>query len=473
MDIQVNPKIIAARRTVDLHDALGQLHAQPQAATGHAQRQIALAQSDAGQGAFLRVFEASALLQARQADARRQQGMPAGRLAGLGISIKDLFDVAGQPATGGSRVLDGQHSALCGLLAAQTPDSAAVARLRAAGASFTGHTQLSEFAFSGLGLNPHHGTPANPVTAVIDPVPRIPGGSTSGGAVSVAIGASWAALGSDTGGSIRIPAALQGLVGFKNTQHLTPRDGCIPLSTTLDTACAITLSVRDAVLLHEVLADRTVRLSGRPLHRARFAVPTDLMLEQLAPAVAQAFERSLAALRAAGAEVVMLALPELAELSQLNAQGGFSAAESWAWHRARLARHAELYDPRVALRIRRGERLQAADYLDLLQARQDWCRRVSQRLRGFDAALSPTVPLTAPPLQPLLDDDTLFFQTNALMLRNPAVVNFLDGCALTLPCQQAGELPVGLMLWSVAGQDDVVLDLGLAAEACLHAAGAR
>ena len=448
MDIQVNPEIIAARRSPDLHDALGRMHLPPHSATGYMQRQLALAHSTACQGAFLRVFDASALLQAQQADARRLQGLPTGRLAGLGISVKDLFDVAGQPATGGSRVLNGEHSALSGLVAEHTADSAAVARLRAAGASLMGHTQLSEFAFSGLGLNPHHGTPANPVTAVMDAVPRAPGGSTSGGAVSVATGASWAALGSDTGGSIRIPAALQGLVGFKNTQALTPREGCIPLSTTLDTACAITLSVRDAVLLHEILSDRAVPLARRPLHRARFAVPTNLMLDALAPDVAQAFERSLAALRQAGADVVMLALPELAELSGLNAQGGFSAAESWAWHRARLARHADRYDPRVALRIRRGEAMQAADYLDLLKARQDWCQRVALRLRGFDAALSPTVPLTAPPLQPLLDDDTLFFQTNALMLRNPAVINFLDGCALTLPCQKAGDLPVGLMLWS-------------------------
>ena len=139
-----------------------------------------------------------------------------------------------------------------------------MARLRAAGAALVGHTNLSEFAFSGVGINPHHGTPANPATAALDPTPRVPGGSTSGGAVSVATGAAWAALGSDTGGSIRIPAALQGLVGFKNTQRLTPLTGAIPLSSTLDTGCAITHSVRDAVLLHEVLAARRVALSRRP-----------------------------------------------------------------------------------------------------------------------------------------------------------------------------------------------------------------
>jgi aspartyl-tRNA(Asn)/glutamyl-tRNA(Gln) amidotransferase subunit A len=344
-----------------------------------------------------------------------------------------------------------------------------VARLRAAGAAIVGHTNLSEFAFSGLGINPHHGTPANPAAAAVDPAtPRVPGGSTSGGATSVASGAAFAALGSDTGGSIRIPAAFQGLVGFKNTQALTPLEGCLPLSTSLDTTCAITRSVRDAVLLHEVLAARPVRLPGRPLAALRFALPVTLMQDGLEPAVAAAFERTLSKLRAAGAGVEEIALAPLAELATINAQGGLTAAESWAWHRSRLAMRAESYDPRVAFRIRRGQAMSAADYIDLLRLRRDWIERMRTLLTAFDAALSPTVPMVAPPLAPLVGDDEAFFAANGRALRNPSAVNFLDGCALSLPCQRDGELPVGLMVWAAGGHDDAVLGASLAIEAALR-----
>ncbi|MFY9513624.1 MAG: amidase family protein, partial [Rubrivivax sp.] len=245
---------------------------------------------------------------------------------------------------------------------------------------------------------------------------------------------------------------------------LTPLAGSVPLSTTLDTACAITHSVRDAVLLHEVLAARSVTLPGRPLAALRFAVPRTLMLDGLEPAVATAFHAALAALREAGARVETIELPELAELAAINAKGGFAAAEAWTWHRERLATRAAQYDPRVAVRIRRGEAMDAADYIELLQARRQWIARVQATLRGFDAALSPTVPIVAPPLAPLLADDAAFFAVNGQLLRNCAAVNFLDGCALSLPCQRLGELPVGLMVWGPAFADDTVLGASLAIE---------
>lgn len=380
------------------------------------------------------------------------------------MSIKDLFDVAGQTTAAASRVLADAMPA--------ASDCPAVARLRAAGAAFVARTNMSEFAFSGVGINPHHGTPANASTAALDATPRIPGGSTSGGAVSVAAGAAWAALGSDTGGSIRIPAALHGLVGFKNTARLVPTDGAIPLSTTLDTVCAITLSVRDAILMHEILAQRNVSLQRKPASALRLAVPTTLMLDGLEPPVATAFERGLATLRGAGARIEEIALPPLAELAALNAAGGFSAAESWAWHRRRLATQGEQYDPRVAMRIRRGERMSAADYVELIWARRDWIARMEAAMSGFDAMLSPTVPLLAPPIAPLLINDDAFFATNAALLRNPSAINFLDGCALSLPCHAPGTMPVGLMVWSSALRDDAVLDASLAIEAAL-AAGPR
>jgi aspartyl-tRNA(Asn)/glutamyl-tRNA(Gln) amidotransferase subunit A len=442
--------LLAARRAIEQ----GQTSARIQL-----DQSLLVADSPACAYAFIRRFDAQARAAAMAVDAGHAQGAPLPPLAGLAVSIKDLFDVAGQPSTAGSAAMADAEPA--------THDCPAVARLRAAGAALIGHTNLSEFAFSGVGINPHHGTPVNAGTLALDATPRAPGGSTSGGATSVAAGAAWAALGSDTGGSIRIPAALQGLVGFKNTQRLTPLAGCIPLSSTLDTSCVITRSVRDAVHLHELLAGRRTAGGSRPTRLLRLAVPTTLVLDDLEPGVAQAFESALRALRAAGAVIDDLPLPPLQELASINAQGGFTAAESWAWHRARLAERADRYDPRVALRIRRGQAMGAADYVDLLQTRRDWIARVESLIAPYDALLSPTVPLVAPPLSPLLASDDAFFATNARLLRNPAVVNFLDGCALSLPCHAQGHLPVGLMVWSGAMADDHVLSTSLAIEATL------
>jgi aspartyl-tRNA(Asn)/glutamyl-tRNA(Gln) amidotransferase subunit A len=376
-------------------------------------------------------------------------------LAGLPVSVKDLFDVAGQPTRAGSVVLQGP---------AATQDCPAVARVRAAGGLIAGRTNMTEFAFSGVGINPHHGTPVNPADSG---TPRIPGGSSSGAAVSVALGAAWLGLGSDTGGSLRIPAALCGLVGFKSTARLVPTEGAIPLSTTLDTVGAITRSVRDAVLAHEVLAQRRVQGSGRALAGARLALARTWMLDDLQAPVATAFERSLRTLSAAGAHIEDIDLTPIADLAQINAGGGFSAAESYAWHRPLLEQSADQYDPRVAKRILRGAQMSAADYVDLLSARKLWIARMEQQLQGYDAVISPTVPILAPPIAPLEHDDEAFFRVNALLLRNTSVVNMLDGCAISLPCHAPDELPVGLMLWHGALHDDRVLELAGQIEAAL------
>jgi aspartyl-tRNA(Asn)/glutamyl-tRNA(Gln) amidotransferase subunit A len=160
-------------------------------------------------------------------------------------------------------------------------------------------------------------------------------------------------------------------------------------------------------------------------------------------------------------------LPALADVASILAGGGFAPVEAWAWHRERLARHEHHYDPRVAARIRRGERMSAADYIDLLRVRAAWIARMTNTTRLYDALLSPTLPIVAPPIAPLLADDAAFFATNALLLRNPSMVNLLDGCAITLPCHAPGQMPVGLMAWSSALQDDAVLDAALAIEAGL------
>lgn len=410
--------------------------------------------------AFLHVDAPAARAAAAGVDAARVAGGPLPALAGLAISVKDLFDVAGQVTAAGSRILADAPPA--------TRDAAAVARLRGAGAALVGRTHMTEFAFSGVGLNPHHPTLANVAWARLDPgTPRVPGGSSSGAAASVASGAAWAALGSDTGGSIRIPAALQGLVGFKSTAQSVPTAGALPLSTTLDTVCAITRSVRDAILLHEVLAAQPVMRRGRPLRATRFAVATTSLLDGLEPVVAAAFEDALSRLARAGAAIEDVAMPALADLGPLQVHGGFSAAESWAWHRHHLATDGALYDPRVALRMRRGGAMSAADYLDLHRARRDWILSMQAAMHGFDAVLSPTVPITAPPIAPLEASEDEFFRVNGLLLRNPSVVNLLDGCAISLPCQAPGAAPVGLMLWADHRGDDALLDAAIAVEACL------
>ena len=385
-----------------------------------------------------------------------QRAGSVGLLAGMQVSIKDLFDVAGQTTAAGSKLLANASPAAA--------DSAAVARLRAAGAVIAGRTNMVEFAFSGVGINPHYGTPVNPADATVE---RIPGGSSSGAAVSVATGAAQAGLGSDTGGSIRIPAALCGVVGFKSTARLVPTTGAVPLSTSLDTICAVTRSVRDAIAVHQVLAARSVRLQNKPLANCRFAVVRTLMQDDLDSTVAAAFERTLTLLRASGAQIQSIELAEIYELADINATGGLSAFESFAWHRKMIATHQAEYDPRVALRILRGASMTATDYIDLLAARADWIRRVDQILQGFDAVLSPTVPMVAPPLAGVLTDDVEFFRVNGLLLRNTSVVNMLDGCGISLPCHCPGELPVGLMLWHSAMQDDTVLDAALQVESLL------
>ena len=383
-------------------------------------------------------------------------GMPQS-LAGIPVSVKDLFDVAGQVTAAGSTVLADAP--------AVDKDSPAVARLRSAGAVFTGRTNMVEFAFSAVGINPHYGTPVNPADTQVE---RIPGGSSSGAAVSVATGAAFIGLGSDTGGSIRIPAALCGIVGFKSTARLVPALGALPLSSSLDTVCAMTRSVRDAVLAHEVLAERTVTLTHKPLAGRRLAVARTQMQDALDSTVAQAFERALQLLRQAGAQIQDIALEEINDLAAINATGGLSAAESYAWHRQLITEHEADYDPRVALRILRGARMSAFEYIDLLAARRHWITRMETRLQGFDAVLSPTVPIVAPPIASVRLDDAEFFRVNALLLRNTAVVNMLDGCGVSLPCHTPDQLPVGLMLWHAALHDDVVLDTALQVEAVLQ-----
>ncbi|MGF6351752.1 amidase [Variovorax sp. W2I14] len=408
------------------------------------------------QHVFTKTYADAALAAARHADAAQKAGVQLGALAGLPVSVKDLYDVAGETTMAGSAVCKGEPPA--------ARDAAAVARLRTQGAAIVGKTNMTEFAFSGVGINPHYGTPRNPADAN---TPRIPGGSSSGAAVSVALGLAVAGLGSDTGGSIRIPAALCGLVGFKSTQSRAPRTGAFELARSLDTVCAMARSVEDCLVADAAIADAPLVVRRRPLQGLRLAVPRTLMFDGIEPAVARAFERSVQALSAAGAQVVDITMTELAEIASINAPGGFSPIEASAVHRERFAAKREGFDSRVAARIALGTEVRAADYIVMQDRRRDWIGRVEHALEGFDALICPTVPVVAPPIASLAED-AAFFQANGLLLRNTFAINFLDGCAFSLPCHAPDELPVGLMLSSVRGDDARLAAVALAVEPVLR-----
>jgi len=402
---------------------------------------------------FLKVHAEPARAAADYYDRLRAQAQAPSPFAGIPVSIKDLFDIAGDVTTAGSTVLRDAASA--------ARDAPSVARLRAAGFIPIGRTNMTEFAFSGLGLNPHYGTPAN---AHDRKTRRIPGGSSSGAVVSVTDGMAYAGLGTDTGGSCRIPAALCGIVGFKPTAHRVPTQGAFPLSTSLDSIGPIASTVKCCAILDAVLAGEPVAdLPDVPLNGLRLAGPQTVVLDGVTPEVARAFDAALAALRKAGAKIVDLPLRELSELGQINAKGGPAAAESYAAHRSLIARGAAMYDPRVLVRILRGKEQDAADYIELLEARRDFIRRVAAVTAPFDALVMPTTPMTAPRIDELASDDA-YRHVNAAMLRNPSVANFLDRCSISIPCHRAGDAPVGLMLIGDHGADRKLLAIAAAVE---------
>ena len=409
----------------------------------------------AGEGgrAFRVVYAEAARAAADAQDKLRKAGYVASPLAGLPVSIKDLFDVAGERTLAGSKALDDAQPA--------SRDATVVARLRAGGAVLMGRTNMTEFAFSGVGLNPHYGTPGNPRDRQ-----RIPGGSSSGAPVSVALGCV-AAIGTDTGGSVRIPAALCGITGFKPTQARVPLDGVLPLSQTLDSVGPLANSVACCAIADAVMAGETPEVPpALPVEGLRLGVPQTLVLDDLGPEVAAAFERACKTLASAGARVVDLPLRELAEYQAINVKGGFPAPEAYAWHAGLLERRGGDYDPRVKVRIERGRGMNSADYVLLRQARADFIARVAARTAPFDALILPTVPIVAPPLA-AFEEDAAFARLNALILRNPTIVNFLDRCAVTLPIERPGALPVGLMLVGERGEDRRLLALARGVEAAL------
>jgi aspartyl-tRNA(Asn)/glutamyl-tRNA(Gln) amidotransferase subunit A len=406
-----------------------------------------------GARAFLHVDAEAAIEAAEAMDRLRQINAAPSPFAGIPVSIKDLFDIKGQVTRAGSRALEDSAPA--------DADAPVVARLRRAGFVVIGRTNMTEFAYSGIGINPHFGTPKG---AWQRSTGHVPGGSSSGAAVSIVDGMAHGALGTDTGGSCRIPAAFNGIVGFKPTQRRVPLDGGVPLSFSLDSFGPIARTVACCAVLDAVLANEAVTpLQPRPIKGMRLAVPTTVALDELEDAVVQAFERVLEKLSREGALIERIAVPEFLDVAPMSAKGGFAAAESYAWHRYLIAAKGDVYDPRVASRIMRGESQSAADYIDLINARKSLIARTTVRMAPYDALILPTTANTPPRIADMADDKA-FTKSNLLALRNCTLINMIDGCAISLPAHREGDVPVGLMLAAAGGSDRRIFELAAGME---------
>lgn len=415
--------------------------------------------SGEGSRAFMTVATAAARADADEVDRRRAAGEALPPFSGIPLAVKDLFDVAGEVTRAGSRILSNEPPAL--------RDAPVIARLRAAGFIYIGRNTMTEFAFSGLGLNPHYGTPASPFDRATR---RIPGGSTSGGAVAVADGMAAVSLGTDTGGSCRIPAAFCGIVGFKPTAHRVPRDGVVPLAHSLDSIGPLANSVECCATLDAILRGVTPRpLANVSIRDIRLLLPTSLVLNEMDEPVATAFERGIGDLGRAGVNISRDPLKDLLRIPEINSRGGIATAEAYAWHRPLLERFRDQYDPRVANRILKARDLTDQDVREMHDARAEVIEAVERATRDVDALILPTTPIIPPPMSAFeLDAD--YMRLNALVLRNPSLANFLDGCAISLPVHRSGEAPVGLMLIGRRGSDERLLAIAKAIEHVLNPA---
>ncbi|HYX64582.1 MAG TPA: amidase [Burkholderiales bacterium] len=404
-----------------------------------------------GARAFIKVYAESARAEADHCDRLRKAGVRRSLVDGLPISLKDLFDVAGDVTRAGSKAF----SRLAG------EDAKAVARLRAAGAIFVGRTNMVEFAFGGVGLNPHYGTPKNPWDRRNG---RVPGGSSSGAGVAQADGMCAMALGSDTRGSIRMPAALCGIAGFKPTARRVPREGAFPLSYTLDSVGPLANSIACCAAYDAVLAaEPEARLVDLPVKGLRLLLPKSAALEDLDAEVAKAFFDALERLRRAGAVITEAPVPAFDRQDQYFRGGGLAGAEVVHIHKPLASRIAE-YDPRVGKRIAMGTSLSGADYVELLELRASFMREVEALAAPHDAIAMPTTPCVAPTIAEASASDEAYFRWNFRIMRNTGLANFLDGCAATLPCHEPGTAPVGFMVCGTAGRDRHVLAVAAAVE---------
>ena len=408
-----------------------------------------------GEGArsFIKVYGDTARAEADYADKLRKSGVRRSPIDGLPVSLKDLFDVAGDVTRAGSKVLAIEAKR----------DVSVVARLRAAGAIFVGRTNMVEFAFGGVGLNPHYGTPRNPWDRA---AARVPGGSSSGAAVAQAEGMCAMALGSDTRGSIRQPAALCGVVGFKPTQRRVPRDGCFPLSYTLDSVGPLANSVGCCAAYDAVLSGEGGELPPMQAKGLRLLLPRSIAIEDLDPEVDNAFERALKKLAAAGAQISEVAVPAFDRQDEYFKGGGIAGAEVVHVHKPYRTRFGE-YDPRVGKRISMGTTLTGADFVELLQLRAAFMQEIETLAAPYDAIVMPSVPCVAPTIAETEAAEEAYFRWNFRIMRNNGLINFLDGCAVTMPCHEPGAAPVGFMVCGTAMSDRRILAVAAAIERAL------
>lgn len=411
-----------------------------------------------GEGArtYIKVFREAALTEADASDRLRKHGIVASPLAGLPISLKDLFDVAGDVTLAGVKAHTNLPPAKF--------DAPIVARLRAAGAVIIGRTNLSPMAFSPLGVNRDFGTPGNPADRA-----RIPGGSSSGAAVSVTDGMAVAAIGSDTGGSIRMPAAFCGIAGIKPTQKRVPLTQTWPLSTSLDSVGPLAPSMRCCALVDAALAGEAIVLPDAiPLKGLRFALPLSGVLDDMDATVAKAFKRALEILAKHGAQIIETKLPEIAEIIAMwRSPPTFSQMEGYARYGKLMESNPDAYDPFICARMAVGANATAKNYIDLVQARASIIERSAKATRNFDAVIMPTVQFVAPTIAEVSSEEG-FKRIVPQAIRNPSIANMLDRGAISVPCHVAGELPVGLSLMGEHGDDRRLLAMGIAIEAALN-----
>lgn len=408
-----------------------------------------------GSRAFLKVYEDRARAEAEAIDTRRAAGVALGPLAGIPMSVKDLFDVAGETTTAGTRILAENPPA--------ADDAVIVSRLRAAGAVIVGKNNMTELAYSGIGINSHYDTPRNPWDRQTG---RVPGGSSSGAGVSVADGMAVGAIGTDTAGSVRIPAGVNGVTGFKPTASRVDQGGCYPLSKHLDSIGPLAPTVDCCLAIDGVISGEGPHtVTERAVGTLTLAVPQTIVLNDLDDEVAHAFDRACHALSAAGAQIVEFEFPELTEAVEAQAAyGTFQAAEAWAAHKELGETRTDEFDPLVMARMKAGQDMTATDFIRLVEARAGIIGRGNRRTAGYDAAILPSVALVAPAIQPLLDDFDLYVKTNILMLRNTGLGNFLDRCGFSIPIHGEGEAPVGLMVMGQTGGDHGLMGVARAVE---------
>jgi aspartyl-tRNA(Asn)/glutamyl-tRNA(Gln) amidotransferase subunit A len=405
---------------------------------------------------FLRVYGEAARAAADASDARRRAGTPLGPLDGAIVSIKDLFDVAGETTTAGSTALRDAPAAV--------RDAAVVRRLRRAGAVVLGKTNMVEFAFSGVGLNPHYGTPGNAFDAE-----RVPGGSSSGAGVSVAEGTSEISIGSDTGGSVRIPAAFNNIVGFKPTARRVPLEGAFPLSNSLDSVGPLAPTVQACADADAVMAGEEPRpIAPLPSAGLRIGIPRGRLFSETEAEVAVAFEATVGRLAEAGARIVDCTIEDLLDgMAEATRPASIAAIEAAEVHADWLDSKAEAFDPRVRSRIVLSAAVPAPVYIRTMRRRAALASAMDERLASVDVLALPTVAVLPPPMRPLVESDELYTKANLLILRNTMAANQFDLTSVTLPIP-GPSLPVGFMLFARHGEDLRLLRIASAIESLLH-----